>query len=97
MPLPKTGSVPERSASAGGLTARVVLAALFTALPELLMVNVELWLTLGAALWAIGGLMHLAAAGYYVLGAILAVPGVLVTWWTLRMAVANREDLRVSS
>jgi hypothetical protein len=87
---PDMGSEPLLPAAAERLAARVVLAAVFVALPELLLVNLELWLTIAAAIWAVGGLLHLAGTSQTLVASLIAAPGLWISWWTLRMAVANR-------
>lgn len=75
------------------LTASVVALALFHALPELLLINIELWAAAIAAIWAIGVQLHVGTVGLAVVAAIIGVPALWVTAQTLRFAIVNRDDL----
>lgn len=73
------------------ITAAFVLAAIWAFLPELLLVNSELWAGIALATWAFGGLLHVNFTGFVVIAAAFGAAGLWVTYMTIRLAIANHE------
>lgn len=79
-------------ASAERITLAVVLASTLAFLPELLLVNSEIWTAIILAVWAFGGLLHVNTTGFMIIATLFGSVGLWATYMTLRMAVANRAD-----
>ncbi len=75
------------------LTASVVALAIFRALPELLLINTELWAAVAALVWAVGGQLHAQGIFLALISAVIALPALWVTAQTLRLAVINRDAI----
>jgi|GEM_PF-3448949 len=74
------------------ITLAIALAAILAFLPELLLVNTELWTAVALAIWAFGGLLHVNATGLVIIATLFGTLGLWATYMTMRMAIANRAD-----
>lgn len=75
------------------LTPRIVLRSLWRALPELGLINSQIWTVSFAAAWSVVGLLHLAG---WIVWPVWAFAGLGALWLTavsIRMAIVNRDDL----
>lgn len=79
---------PQAAAARLPLTAGIVfgIAGLFTFLAS------QIFVIAAAAVWAIGGYLHLGLTGFEVLGGLVGLPAAYVCWQVLRMAIDAERD-----
>jgi len=68
-----------------------VVTALFIALPELMLINLELWATVAGAVWAFGSVTHLGEPGYIGTAIVLGLPALWASGQTIRMALRAQD------
>lgn len=86
---PSSDSIP--SALHRPLTLSAIALALLVSLPELLLINLELWATVAGAVWAFGGLIHFGEPGYIAAAIVLGLPALWASTQTVRLAL-QAED-----
>ena len=73
------------------LAIKAIVLALLVSLPELLLINLELWATVAGAVWAFGGLLHYGQAGYIAAAIVLGLPALWASAQTVRLALQAEE------
>lgn len=83
---------PSLTPRATSLTVAVIAAAIWANLPELALINLELWATVVTAVWAFSSLTHFGQIGLWGFGLVFGLPALWGTAQTVRLALNGHSS-----